>query len=141
MSLDTKGGEGTCHIIPRLIPRFHGTDNRYPLPNDSEEIVRLDELHYMYRGFLGRNVLAPISHTKRPTNILDIGTGSGRWPIEVATEFENATVTGMDLSPTEPLYEAPENCEFIVADLTEGLGFNDESLDLVHSRYIRRLSR
>ena len=94
----------------------------------------------MYRGFLGRNVLAPISHTERPTNILDIGTGSGRWPIEVATEFENATVTGMDLSPADPLYEVPENCEFIVSDLTEGLGFNDASLDLVHSRYSRRMS-
>ena len=94
----------------------------------------------MYRGFLGRNVLAPISHTKRPTNILDVGTGSGRWPIEVANEFENATVTGMDLSPVDPLYEVPENCEFIVGDVTESLGFNDGSLDLVHSRYIPRLS-
>jgi len=90
----------------------------------------------MYREFLGRNVLAPISRTKRLTNIVDIGTGSGsgRWAIEVAEEFENATVTGMDLSPAEPLYEVPENCEFIVGDLTEGLGFNDASLDLVHSR-------
>jgi hypothetical protein len=50
--------------------------------------------------------------------ILHVGTGSGRWPIEVAAEFENATVTGMDLYPVNPLYEIPENCEFIVGDLT-----------------------
>jgi ubiquinone/menaquinone biosynthesis C-methylase UbiE len=29
----------------------------------------------------------------------------------------------------------PENCEFIVADFTEGLDFDTGSLDFVHSRY------
>jgi hypothetical protein len=40
----------------------------------------------------------------------------------------------MDLSPANPSYEVPDNCEFIVGDLTEGLDFDDGSLDLVHSR-------
>lgn len=89
----------------------------------------------MYRCLHGRNVLVPISHTKKPVGILDVGTGSGRWPIEVATEFENATVAAMDLYPVEPRYEIPQNCEFIVGGLTQRLGFHDASLDLVHSRY------
>lgn len=90
----------------------------------------------MYRCLHGKNVLVPISRTKRPVGILDVGTGSGRWAIEVADEFENATVTAMDLSPVDPVYEIPENCEFIVGDLTQGLSFHDASLDLVHSRYL-----
>lgn len=90
----------------------------------------------MYRCLHGKNVLAPIGHTKRSTGILDVGTGSGRWAIEVADEFENATVTAMDLFPVDPLYEIPDNCEFIVGDLTQELGMHDASLDLVHSRYL-----
>jgi hypothetical protein len=32
-----------------LIGRYHGIEgNRYPLPNDYEEVLRLDKLHYMF---------------------------------------------------------------------------------------------
>ena len=54
--------------------------------------------------------------------------------MDVADEYPNAYVTGIDLSPIQPTY-VPENCEFIVADLNEGLDFDDGSYDLVHSRY------
>ena len=90
-------------------------------------------MHYLYRCLLGRNIVVPIA--SKPRHILDVGTGSGRWAIEVADQYEDTNVFGIDLSPTSPSYEIPENCEFIVADLTEGLSFDDGSLDLVHSRY------
>lgn len=116
--------------------RYHGIDSsRYPLPNDTEEVVRLDKLHYMFRCINRRNVLAPIS--PNATAILDVGTGSGRWVVEAAQEYEKAIVTGMDLSPANPLYELTENVDFIVGDLTEGLKFDDGSLDLVHSRHVQ----
>jgi ubiquinone/menaquinone biosynthesis C-methylase UbiE len=86
----------------------------------------------MYHCVFGRNVLAPIG--PRPKLIVDVGTGSGRWVIEVANQYESATVIGLDLSPAEPLYEIPDNAEFLVGDLTQGLDFDDGSLDLVHSR-------
>ena len=113
--------------------RYHGVEgNEYPLPNDTEEHTRLDNLQYMFRNLLGRNVVAPIG--SRPTRILDVGAGSGRWVVEVAEEFPSATVTGLDLSPIDPPGNAPKNCEFMVDDLTDGLKFDDGSLDLVHSR-------
>ena len=43
---------------------------------------------------------------------------------------------GVDLSPVNPLYEIPENCDFIVADVNDGLTWPDGSIDLVHSRYV-----
>ena len=108
--------------------------SRYPLPNDNEEIIRLDKLHYLFRCILRRNIVAPINPNL--TAILDVGTGSGRWVVEVADQFPEAKVIGMDLSPANPLYELSENCEFIVGDATEGLQFDDNSLDLVHSRCV-----
>jgi SAM-dependent methyltransferase len=114
--------------------RYHGIEgNSYPLPNDEDEVSRLDDLHFVYRVILGDNIVAPITRT--PTDILDVGTGSGRWPIEVADRFPDCHVTGMDISPVNPIYEIPENCYFIVEDLTNGLLFNTGSMDLVHSRY------
>jgi hypothetical protein len=119
------------HIL--TIISYHGIEgNKYPLPNDEEEVRRLDDLHLMYRCHLGRNVLAPIR--ANPTTIIDLGTGSGLWPIEVATRYPDCAVTGVDLSPVNPLYEIPDNCDFIVADVNDGLTWPDGSIDLVHSR-------
>lgn len=53
--------------------------------------------------------------------------------MEVADQFERTRVIGLDLSPIQPT-DVPENCEFRVADLNEGLDFDDGSVDLIHSR-------
>jgi len=67
-------------------------------------------------------------------SVVDIGTGSGKWVIEVAEEFPSSRVIGLDLSPIQPTF-VPLNAEFIVEDVNEGMGFSDASTDLVHSRY------
>jgi hypothetical protein len=63
----------------------------------------------------------------------------GAWALEVAEERPDAQILGMDLSPVQPNV-VPQNCEFIVGDLTEGLDgqFDPGSFDLVHSRYVTR---
>ena len=61
---------------------------------------------------------------------------SGKWAIEVAEEFPNANVRGLDLSPIQPT-DLPSNCSFYVADITVGLDeqrFPTGSIDLVHMR-------
>jgi len=65
---------------------------------------------------------------------VDIGTGSGRWVVEVADEYPTARVIGFDLSPIQPSL-VPSNAEFIVQDVNEGISLTDASTDLVHSRY------
>ena len=83
---------------------------------------------------------------RKPSMILDVGTGSGnslkhaltmqgQWAVEVAEQFPTARVIGMDLAPIQPTSDIPVNCEFIIGDLTEDLvSFGGGSFDLVHSR-------
>jgi tRNA G46 methylase TrmB len=66
--------------------------------------------------------------------IVDVGTGSGRWVVEVADDYPTAHVVGIDLSPIQPT-DVPSNAEFILMDLSQGLDFETGSTDLVQSRY------
>lgn len=53
----------------------------YPYPNDEQELDRLDMQHHIWKKVNeDRLFLAPLTN---PTRILDIGTGSGIWPIEM----------------------------------------------------------
>lgn len=98
--------------------------------------MRLDRLHIVFRSVLKRNVIAPIS--AKPRQILDVGTGSGAWCIEVADQYPSANVVGIDLSPIQAT-RIPLNCEFIVADLNRGLDFDDACLDFVQSRSLPKV--
>jgi len=64
---------------------------------------------------------------------VDVGTGSGKWVIEVAHEYSTAQVIGIDISPIQRT-NIPANAEFMVMDLTRGLLFDMGSTDLVQSR-------
>src|SRR5215472_14834397 len=82
-------GSGARVIAGRL--RVRGVP--YNLPRDLEEMNRLDFQHYLFRAALQGNYLAPLH---QPGSILDVGTGTGRWAREVAVEFPQANVVGLD---------------------------------------------
>ena len=69
----------------------------YPMPRDLEETNRLDFQHYLLRHVLQRNFFAPIG--VHPQSILDVGTGTGRWAREMASQFPSANVVGLDVNP------------------------------------------
>ncbi|MGH2506940.1 MAG: class I SAM-dependent methyltransferase, partial [Ktedonobacteraceae bacterium] len=56
----------------------------YLLTQDTPELNRLDFQHVFLKGVLQTNHLAPIVS---PRAILDIGSGTGRWTVEIAQEF------------------------------------------------------
>src|SRR5579859_8060191 len=104
------------------------TTNPYPLPHDVSEKIRLDTLHFAFKYHLGGNVVPTIA-PELATHIVDVGTGSGKWVIEVAEEFPKARVTGIDLA--YPIFEAdlpPDNTAFLAADVNEGIEFPDDSV-------------
>jgi ubiquinone/menaquinone biosynthesis C-methylase UbiE len=114
----------------------------YALPADMEEINRLDFQHYMLRYAFQGNYAAPIGS---PSSILDAGTGTGRWAIEMAHAFPNANVIGIDVKPPAVDQQAsfgagvdlrPPNYSFVPGNLLEGLSFADGSFDFVHMRLL-----
>jgi len=114
--------------------RRHMLDVPYMLPKDLQEISRLDFQHYIYRSVLKGNYLAPIT---QPTRMLDIGCGTGRWMLEMATEFPNAWIVGLDLvipTPQETNSIFPPTCTFQQCNVLNGLPLPNKSFDYVHQR-------
>ncbi|KAI1206965.1 S-adenosyl-L-methionine-dependent methyltransferase [Annulohypoxylon truncatum] len=126
----------------------------YPIPNDETEQNREDMKHVAileltryimnYRanpyapdpgadGYLrGKNYFAPIGD--HPRKIIDLGTGTGTWAIEVAEMFPGAEVVGCDLSPIQPFW-VPSNVRFIIDDIEDEWAHGD-GWDLVHIRQV-----
>ena len=106
----------------------------YILPKDMREASRLDFQHFLLRVVLGGNYLAPL---QQPETILDVGSGSGRWALEMARDFPQAHVTACDLLKQESQgSSAPLNVHFVQGDLLKGLPFPDQSFDFVHQRLL-----
>ncbi|HEX8036373.1 MAG TPA: methyltransferase domain-containing protein [Ktedonobacterales bacterium] len=113
----------------------------YAMPADLAEINRLDFQHYLLRQAFQGNFAAPV---RDPANILDVGTGTGRWAHEMAEFFPGAQVVGVDITPPPSDAPAaapaadprPPNYSFIAANVLEGLPFPDASFDFVHMRLL-----
>jgi SAM-dependent methyltransferase len=115
----------------RTYHNYKGGNPKYYFPNDEEEMDRLDLQHELFQRALDGNLfLAPISDSAQ--DILDIGTGTGIWAIEVADLYPNAIVIGLDISPIQPTW-VPPNCKFWLENANETWDF-EAKFDLVHCR-------
>ena len=122
--------------------RRHLVSATYPLPKDMGEINRLDFQHYLLRAGAGGNYIAPVTD---PEMVLDVGSGSGRWAMELAATFPNARVVGVDLVPSavdeaqvlgQGLDIRPPNYSFTTGNVLQGLPFPDSAFDFVHQRLL-----
>jgi SAM-dependent methyltransferase len=114
-------------------------DAPYQLPKDITDLNRLDFQHFILRQTFSGNYLAPIS-PGAGNQILDVGTGTGRWPIEVAQAFPQAQVFGLDLEESRDItgktQTIPTNYHFQVGNVLQGLPFLDGTFDFVHQRLL-----
>ena len=85
----------------------------YGIPIDEHEQERNDTQHAKFFLLLDRRLhLAPI---EAPKKILDIGTGSGVWAIDMADKYPEAQVVGIDIAGVQPNC-VPPNCQFEIED-------------------------
>lgn len=114
--------------------RYHAYQSgTYPFPNDEREQDRLDMLHHATTRLLDdRLFLAPIQPDGM--RILDIGTGTGLWPIQMGDLYPGASITGNDLSPIQPTW-VPTNVNFLVDDV-ELDWIETNTYDYIHCRYM-----
>ncbi|KAI9757428.1 MAG: hypothetical protein M1815_001249, partial [Lichina confinis] len=113
--------------------RYHAyKDGSYSFPNDDQELDRLDMTHHMIKLRIGGLHLAPIGD--RPGRVIDVGTGTGIWAIEMGDAYPSAEVIGTDLSPVQPSL-VPPNVKFVVDDCEETWAFPNP-FDYIHLRFL-----
>lgn len=115
--------------------RYHAfRDGAYMFPNDDDEQGRMDIQHEMYmRACDHRLHLAPLDDMKGK-KVLDVGTGTGIWCIQMGDLYPEAEVLGNDLSPIQPAM-VPQNVKFEVDDV-ESRWVYPSKFDYIHSRFM-----
>jgi len=113
--------------------RFHSyREGAYNFPNDEREQDRLDLFHHLFGLRLdGKLHLAPL---QSPGRILDLGTGTGIWAIDIAELYPGAEVIANDLSPIQPKW-VPPTLIFEVDDV-ESEWPTRKPFDFIHGRYL-----
>ncbi|KAI9732977.1 MAG: hypothetical protein M1818_007410 [Claussenomyces sp. TS43310] len=113
--------------------RYHKfREGIYNFPNEESEQDREDMKHTMMVKLCQVLHFAPIGDN--PQQILDMGTGTGIWPMEMGDLFPSATVLGVDLSPIQPTW-VPPNVKFMVDDVESPWLHPPDHFDYVHSRH------
>ncbi|KAB5560045.1 S-adenosyl-L-methionine-dependent methyltransferase [Coniochaeta sp. 2T2.1] len=113
--------------------RYHRfREGQYNFPNDDVEQEREDMKHAMVKMLCQQLHFAPIG--ERPQEILDIGTGTGIWAIEMGDQYASANVLGIDLSPIQPDW-VPPNVKFMVDDVESPWLHPRNHFDYIHSRH------
>ncbi|KJZ70472.1 hypothetical protein HIM_10144 [Hirsutella minnesotensis 3608] len=93
--------------------RYHNSGT-YIYPNDEEEQERLNVVHEAHLLLHGSLFLSSIDLAGR--SILDIGTGTGQWAIDMADQDPSRTIVGLDISPIQPEF-VPPNVHFFVENV------------------------
>ncbi|KFZ23082.1 hypothetical protein V502_02444 [Pseudogymnoascus sp. VKM F-4520 (FW-2644)] len=113
--------------------RYHRfREGTYNFPNDEMEQDREDLKHALVVKLCQAWYFAPVDNMQ---NILDMGTGTGIWAIEMGDQHPGASVLGVDLSPIQPEW-VPPNVRFMVDDIESPWIHPPNHFDLIHSRHI-----
>jgi trans-aconitate methyltransferase len=107
------------------------------MPIDEKELNRNDLQHHKYFLLLKERLfVAPISSSTLSsgnTRILDLGTGTGIWAMDMADAYPSASILGVDIAATQPPF-VPPNCTFEIEDVEEDWPYRSAHFDFVHGR-------
>ncbi|KAK2049588.1 methyltransferase [Colletotrichum somersetense] len=106
----------------------------YSFPNDKPEMDRLDMAHALMVKSIGNKLyLAPLKKNK-VHRILDVGTGTGIWSMEMGDIFQHAEIIGNDISAIQPPW-VPLNVKFEIDDV-ESPWLHNKKFEYIFVRYM-----
>ncbi|KAH3919957.1 hypothetical protein HBI56_033120 [Parastagonospora nodorum] len=122
---------------------YHNTKSAYILPNDKPEHDRLEAQSKCIFELMGKRIIhAPLSATN-VHKALDIGCGTGIVTHEIASQFPDAQVYGLDLSPVPNIREKLPNIEYVQGNIIDiatphepDARFKHNSFDYIFSRFL-----
>lgn len=115
--------EKVNHDVTQRHGRVYGTwgNVQYLFPIDDSEQITLDIAHRFYVGMRGNRLFEKIEpRDPSAPMILDLGTGTGIWPIDLASQYQfadfpNSLITGVDANMIQPPF-LPHNVKPIQFD-------------------------
>lgn len=130
--------------------KVNSTCPTYSMAADEPEVMRMDEEHTLYK-FLFKQLFGDELYVGPPEivdeilaysdaeqkRIMDLGTGTAAWAIDMANRYPEAEVVGIDLAPLQPDEDAlPINCRLEMDDLNLSLEHYYDSTHLIHIRLL-----
>ncbi|KAI8145969.1 S-adenosyl-L-methionine-dependent methyltransferase [Fennellomyces sp. T-0311] len=116
---------------------FHNvSDSIYWLPSDDDEMDRLVGQHFALKALFEGNVAQEVLPIlEQGAKILDVGCGPGTMLMDLATEYPECELVGIDMCDVFPNNIKPPNVQFLHANVLERLPFDDNTFDFVHMRF------
>src|SRR5579884_120813 len=119
------------------------SENTYVMPSENAaEMARLIDQDRLVTEAMG-GLFPPDLDPKAVRAVLDVACGPGGWVREVAYQYPDIQVTGIDISQTMIDYangfvrvEGLDNAQFQIMDATQPLAFSDGSFDVVNARFM-----
>jgi SAM-dependent methyltransferase len=112
--------------------------------NDSSSQSELVRLNYQARLVTNTTGLLPARFAKTPfTSVLDVGSGTGAWTLDLACARQDVQVVGIDISSNLTGYAITrahvyhlDNLSYETLDVFQaGMPFAQASFDLIHLRF------
>jgi ubiquinone/menaquinone biosynthesis C-methylase UbiE len=123
---------------------FAARQNGYIIDiEEGAETARLFAQDQLFTRAMGGLFAAPVP-VERVYDVLDLACGPGGWVIEVARQYPDMDITGVDINPTMCRYAAAmarvrdlsDNVMFEEMDITQPLDFPAHSFDLINGRFL-----
>ncbi|CAG8514104.1 7882_t:CDS:2, partial [Acaulospora colombiana] len=112
-------------------------DNPYMMTIDETQIDRMQTQHHILRTIWDGNFSAPIKEKLKNGNfkVLDFGCGPATFCFDLSSTYPLSTFVGVDFVPIFPT-QVPRNTQFLVANIMDGLPFEDATFDYIHARFL-----
>ncbi|CAG8487664.1 8973_t:CDS:2 [Diversispora eburnea] len=113
-------------------------ENPYMMTINETQIDRMQTQHHILRTIWGNNFSAPIKDKLSADHnykVLDFGCGPGTFIFDLSSTYPLPTFIGVDFVPIFPT-QVPRNTSFLVANIMDGLPFEDCTFDYIHARFL-----